>query len=46
MRPGLGPGPASLEGLRWLCRVGPAPIDAWGCAMGGLRGTLGLTRPG
>ena len=34
MRPGVGPGPASLEGLRWLCRVGPAPIDAWSCAMG------------
>jgi hypothetical protein len=30
----LGPGPATLEGLRWLARVGPAPIDAWGCAMG------------
>ena len=30
----LGPGPASKEGLRWLSRVGPAPIDAWGCAMG------------
>jgi hypothetical protein len=30
----MGPGPASMEGLRWLCRVGPAPIDAWGCAMG------------
>src|SRR5450755_602686 len=27
-------GPASVEGLRWLCRVGPAPLDAWGCAMG------------
>ncbi len=23
-----------IEGLRWLARVGPAPIDAWGCAMG------------
>ena len=34
MRPGVGPGPASLEGFRWLCRVGPAPIDAWSCAMG------------
>ena len=33
MRPLLGPGPASMEGLRWLCRVGPAPIDAWACAM-------------
>jgi hypothetical protein len=28
------PGPASLEGLRWLARVGPAPLDAWRCAMG------------
>ncbi len=27
-------GPASLAGLRWLCRVGPAPLGAWGCAMG------------
>src|ERR1700733_2162878 len=34
MRPRIGPGPSSMEGLRWLCRVGPAPIDAWGCAMG------------
>jgi hypothetical protein len=34
MRTRLGPGPASIEGLRWLCRVGPAPIDAWACAMG------------
>lgn len=30
----LGPGPATIEGLRWLARVGPAPIDAWACAMG------------
>jgi hypothetical protein len=30
----LRPGPASLEGLRWLARVGPAPLDAWRCAMG------------
>jgi hypothetical protein len=30
----LGPGPASLEGLRWLARVGPSPIEACGCAMG------------
>jgi hypothetical protein len=30
----LGPGPASIEGLRWLARVGPAPIEAWACAMG------------
>jgi hypothetical protein len=34
MRPKLRPGPATMEGLRWLSRVGPAPIDAWGCAMG------------
>jgi hypothetical protein len=30
----LGPGPATIQGLRWLARVGPAPIDAWACAMG------------
>lgn len=30
----LGPGPATIEGLRWLARVGPTPIDAWACAMG------------
>ena len=30
----VSPGPASLEGLRWLCRVGPAPFEAWRCAMG------------
>ena len=31
-------GPASMTGLRWLARVGPAPMDAWACAMGwGLR---------
>jgi hypothetical protein len=35
----LGPGPATVEGLRWLARVGPAPIDAWGCAMGWVPGT-------
>lgn len=34
MRPGSGPGPASIEGLRWLCRVGAAPLDAWRLAMG------------
>lgn len=33
-RPGLRAGPASLQGLLWLARVGPAPVDAWGCAMG------------
>jgi hypothetical protein len=26
-------GPASLAGLEWLVRVGPAPMEAWGCAM-------------
>ena len=30
----LRPGPASIEGLRWLARVGPCPLDAWRCAMG------------
>jgi hypothetical protein len=30
----LKPGPASMEGLGWLARVGPAPLDAWRCAMG------------
>ena len=30
----LGVGPASLRGLAWLARVGPAPMGAWGCAMG------------
>ena len=30
----LRPGPASMEGLRWLARVGPCPLDAWRCAMG------------
>jgi hypothetical protein len=33
-RGGLRPGPASLEGLVWLARVGPAPVEAWRCAMG------------
>lgn len=28
------PGPASLEGLSWLCRVGPAPVEAWRLALG------------
>ena len=27
-------GPASMAGLAWLVRVGPAPVDAWRCAMG------------
>jgi hypothetical protein len=30
----LGVGPASLRGLTWLARVGPAPQGAWACAMG------------
>jgi hypothetical protein len=30
----LRPGPASMEGLRWLARVGLAPLEAWRCAMG------------
>lgn len=30
----LRPGPASMAGLEWLGRVGPAPMDAWRCAMG------------
>ena len=30
----LRPGPGSLRGLAWLARVGPAPLDAWRCAMG------------
>jgi hypothetical protein len=29
----LGPGSASLTGLRWLASVGPAPHHAWGAAM-------------
>lgn len=28
------PGPAAVEGLRWLSRVGPAPLEAWRHAMG------------
>ena len=27
------PGPASIEGLRWLAHVGPSPLGAWRCAM-------------
>jgi hypothetical protein len=30
----VGVGPASLRGLAWLARVGPAPVAAWACAMG------------
>ena len=33
-RGGLRAGPASLEGLVWLARVGPVSVEAWGCAMG------------
>lgn len=35
---GVRPGPASIEGLCWLARVGPAPFDAWRCAMGWVPG--------
>jgi hypothetical protein len=31
---GLGIGPSSMEGLRWLVKVGPCPLDAWAAAMG------------
>lgn len=30
----VGPGRASLAGLAWLAGVGPAPVEAWGIAMG------------
>jgi hypothetical protein len=30
----VGPGHASLVGLRWLAGVGPSPVEAWGVAMG------------
>jgi hypothetical protein len=30
----VGPGGASLIGLRWLASVGPAPLGAWGAATG------------
>lgn len=33
-RPGGWLAPGSLRGLDWLCRVGPAPVQAWGCALG------------
>ena len=33
----VGPGPASLAGLAWLASVGPAPLEAWGAAMGWTR---------
>lgn len=29
----LRPGPASMQGLQWLARVGPTPLEAWRCAM-------------
>ena len=31
---GVRPGPSTMKGLRWLARVGPAPLGAWGIAMG------------
>jgi hypothetical protein len=34
MRRAVNPGEGSLAGLRWLARVGPAPLSAWGVAMG------------
>lgn len=34
MRRAINPGEGSLAGLRWLARVGPAPLSAWGVAMG------------
>jgi len=30
----VGPGRRSLAGLAWLVGVGPAPVEAWGIAMG------------
>lgn len=30
----LRPGPASIRGLDWLARVGPAPLEPWRYAMG------------
>ncbi len=30
----LGVGPGSMNGLRWLARIGPCPLDAWRHAMG------------
>ena len=27
-------GPTAIEGLQWLARIGPAPLDAWATAMG------------
>jgi len=31
---GLGVGPGSMAGLKWLARIGPCPLDAWRSAMG------------
>ena len=31
---GVKPGPSTEAGLRWLAKVGPAPLGAWGIAMG------------
>ena len=31
---GVRPGPSTVAGLRWLAKVGPAPLGAWGIAMG------------
>jgi hypothetical protein len=39
MRDELGPGPATMNGLRWLAGVGPASTEAWGVAMGWNRST-------
>lgn len=30
---GIRPGPATIEGLKWLAAVGPSPLEAWGVAM-------------
>jgi hypothetical protein len=30
----IGPGPASMAGLDWLVRVGPASVRVWSAAMG------------
>ena len=35
----LRPGPRTMDGLRWLARVGPASIEAWGLAGGWNRST-------
>ena len=31
---GVRPGPSTVAGLKWLAKVGPAPLGAWGIAMG------------